>query len=287
MNFVLGTASFGAIYGVANPVGELNELEVYKILHEAKRLGVKVLDSAPSYGRAEKIIGDFHQQGEKFEVISKISDVQNFSSRKLIDEIEKSASILNISKFSAMLFHKSEELAKFPERQVNEALENILSSGLVKTLGVSVYKEEEIRFVSRSFPRITLFQVPENIMDRRLRESELISELSRLGIRFHVRSIFLQGLLLMNRHSLPSELSEAELGLDSLLAYSKMKGVSNLDSCLSYVSEIEWASGIVIGVNSKKHLQEVVSYQKIKIDLDKLPSAFPEYILDPREWANN
>ena len=91
----------------------------------------------------------------------------------------------------------------------------------------------------------------------------------------------------MNRHILPSELSEAEPGLDNLLAFSKMRGVSNLDACLSYVSKIQWASGIVVGVNSMRHLQEVVSYQNIEIDLDRLPSAFPDFILDPREWANN
>jgi aryl-alcohol dehydrogenase-like predicted oxidoreductase len=286
MNFILGTATFGTSYGIANGNNALNDFEALQILQEAKHLGITLLDTAPSYGRAEEIIGKFQSKMNTFEVISKISDVQDFSSAKLISELKKSASKLGISKFAAILFHKSEVLPRYPVQVVNEAIENILSTGVVETIGVSVYNEEEVRFISENFPRITLFQVPENIMDRRLLGSVLVKRLASEGIKFHVRSVFLQGLLIMKSESVPTGLSEVRFGLGELEEYSKSRGLSVLDACLNYASKIEWASGLVVGVNSRKHLQEIVNYQEFNIDIDKLPNPFLKSVLDPRGWAS-
>jgi aryl-alcohol dehydrogenase-like predicted oxidoreductase len=241
MNLILGTATFGTRYGIGNGNNTLTESEALGILQEASHLGITHLDTAPAYGSAEEIVGKFHTQANAFEIISKISDVHDFSSSKMIHKIKESITKLGIAKFSAILFHKSELLAEFPTRMVNKTIDNILETGLVETLGVSVYEEEEISFVSKNFPKITLFQVPENIMDRRLYESELVNKLASQGIRFHIRSVFLQGLLLMNTESLSYEFSEAEHGLHNLRRYSDSRSVSGLDSCLNYVSGIGWA----------------------------------------------
>ncbi len=285
MNFILGTATFGTKYGIANGNNTLTECEAFQILREAESLGISLLDTAPAYGSAEEIIGKFQSQANTFEIISKISDVHDFSPERLIREIEESASRLGITQFSAILFHKSELLTKYPTQLVNETIENILSTGLAEALGVSVYDEEEIHFISEKFPRITLFQVPENIMDRRLHGSELVRRLASQGTKFHVRSIFLQGLLLMKSESFPTETSGVKVGLSELEKYIMSNGVSALDACLNYASTIEWASGVVVGVNSKTHLQEIINYQKFDIDLGKLPNPFVKSILDPRDWA--
>jgi aryl-alcohol dehydrogenase-like predicted oxidoreductase len=285
MNFILGTATLGTKYGIANGNNTLTEFEAFQILREAESLGISLLDTAPAYGSAEEIIGKFQSQANTFEIISKISDVHDFSPERLIREIEESASRLGITQFSAILFHKSELLTKYPTQLVNETIENILSTGLAEALGVSVYDEEEIHFISEKFPRITLFQVPENIMDRRLHGSELVRRLASQGTKFHVRSIFLQGLLLMKSESFPTETSGVKVGLSELEKYIMSNGVSALDACLNYASTIEWASGVVVGVNSKTHLQEIINYQKFDIDLGKLPTPFVKSILDPRDWA--
>jgi aryl-alcohol dehydrogenase-like predicted oxidoreductase len=285
MNFILGTATFGTGYGIANSNNALNELEVFQILQEAKHLGIALLDTAPAYGKAEEMIGRFHNQANTFGVISKISEVYDFSSVKIVTELKKSASKLRISKFSAILFHKPEMLANYPKQLVNETIEKILSTGLVDALGVSVYDEEDIRFISENFPKVTLFQVPENIMDRRLLDSTLVKRLANQGVKFHIRSVFLQGLLMMKSESVSTGLYAAKFGLSELEEYSKSRGLNVLDACLSYASKIEWASGVVVGVNSKSHLQEIVNCQKSDIDLNKLPNPFVKSILDPRGWA--
>jgi aryl-alcohol dehydrogenase-like predicted oxidoreductase len=285
MNLILGTATFGTKYGIANQSKSLSDLEAVDILEEAKRLNIGFLDTAPAYGDAESIVGNFHRTNNTFEVISKISEVHDFSSSRLINQIRESATALKLPKFSAVLFHKPEVLTKYPKEEINRAIERILGSGLVESLGASVYEEEEIRFISRNFPGITLFQVPENIMDRRLLNSSLLMRLAAQGIKFHVRSIFLQGLLLMEMEDIPTALSKAKNGLSELYKFSELRGVSIFDLCLNYSSRIEWASGVVVGVNSQKHLQEIVNFKEYVFDLESLPSPFPKSITDPREWV--
>lgn len=285
MNFILGTATFGTRYGIANKSNALTDLEALEILQEAESLGVEFLDTAPTYGRAEELIGDFHRSAKTFEVVSKFSNVYDFSSTRLISEIRESISRLGIAKFSAILFHRAEMLMNQPKLVVNQAIEDILGTGLVGMLGVSVYEEEEIRFISENFPTVTLFQVPENIMDRRLLESDLVLKLASQGFKFQVRSLFLQGLLLMESESLPPALSEAKFGLGQLERYCALNGVSVLDACINYALGIEWASSVVFGVNSKRQLQDFFKRQKFDVEFDNLPGPFPKALLDPRRWS--
>jgi aryl-alcohol dehydrogenase-like predicted oxidoreductase len=284
MNLILGTATFGTRYGIANSGNTMNELETLEILQEAKHLGITHLDTAPVYGPAQEIIGKFHSQESAFEVISKISDVHDFSSQKLIKELKESITKLGITKFSAILFHKTELLAEYPARVINETINRILNAGLVERFGVSVYEEEEICFVSKNFPEITIFQVPENIMDRRLLRSDLVTRLASQGSIFHIRSVFLQGLLLMKSDDASSVQAAARFGLGKLDEYSKLQGISVLDACLNYVSRIEWASGVVVGVNTKEHLREIVDFQRSELAMNCLPDPLSEEILDPRSW---
>ena len=54
---VLGTVQFGIKYGVANQTGKPQIHEVMDILQQAIEGGVNCLDTAPSYGESEEVIG--------------------------------------------------------------------------------------------------------------------------------------------------------------------------------------------------------------------------------------
>ena len=53
----IGTAQFGLNYGFANQYEKVKENEVNKIFCLATRHGITKLDTAPSYGDAELVIG--------------------------------------------------------------------------------------------------------------------------------------------------------------------------------------------------------------------------------------
>jgi hypothetical protein len=89
----------------------------------------------------------------------------------------------------------------------------------------------------------------------------------------------------MESESFSTDTSGVRFGLSELEKYCMAKEMSVLDACLNYASQIEWASGVVLGVNSKRHLQEILDYQKFELEFDELPSPFANSILDPRGWA--
>jgi aryl-alcohol dehydrogenase-like predicted oxidoreductase len=285
LNFILGTATFGGTYGIANQNKNLTDRESTEILKVAQQLEIYTLDTAPLYGNSESIIGAFHDSGRPFLVNSKVSEVHDFESTKIIRDLRESTNRIGISQFSTVYFHRPEQFTEYPKEQVNETLEKILDSGLTGSLGASVYTEVEVRYISENFPKITHFQVPENIMDRRLVSSQLVKDLYRIGYNFCARSIFLQGLLLMGSIQGGEKLAGTRAGLGELENYCISKNISVLDACINYASTIEWCSGIVIGAASVDQLKQIVNYRKSNIDMELLPKPFDIEVLDPRRWV--
>jgi aryl-alcohol dehydrogenase-like predicted oxidoreductase len=287
LKFILGTASFDSNYGITNIDRHASEADYLEILTRAKALNIEELDTAPSYGNAESLIGNFHIGNKPFNVYSKISFLSSLSTKNVINDIQKSLDLMKIEKFSGLLFHKSEFLEIESEQATNNLIDGILSSGLTARVGVSVYQESEIEKISRKFPDIKLFQVPENVMDRRLLSSRVINRLIEQGVEFQVRSVFLQGLLLADEKKLSDWFKLSIIGLKELKNYCENHEINIIDLCLNYVSQIDWASNVVIGVNSVEQLSEIVNFRKRDIDFGGLPRPFPELILDPRCWVIN
>jgi len=94
---ILGTANFGLRYGIAND-RKLSPDEVFAILECARELGVQGIDTARSYGDAEKTVGQFFAgRGKVFSVIGKLPDKEYVNSLEIEDEVSGSLKALNIS----------------------------------------------------------------------------------------------------------------------------------------------------------------------------------------------
>jgi aryl-alcohol dehydrogenase-like predicted oxidoreductase len=284
MKYILGTASFDSNYGITKRNDRTSNSHYLDILTEARALSIESLDTAPNYGNAQALIGKYHTVNKPFSVYSKISDFKSSSYSEVIDRVIKSLEQLNIEKFAGLFFHKSEFLDIYSEKITASLINEILSSELATKVGVSVYQESEIDQISRKFPQIRLYQVPENVMDRRLLNSKVVSNLSQQGVEFHLRSIFLQGLLFMDINALKERFSEELIGIRELNDFCQSQRISVLDLCLNYVNQIDWASGIVVGVNSADQLPGIINFKKRSINFNHLPAPLEERILDPRVW---
>ena len=71
---------------------------------------------------------------------------------------------------------------------------------IVKNIGVSLYDFKKLDFLLKKFP-IDVVQVPFNILDQRLNKNLFKEIISRKKIEVHVRSIFLQGILVDKTNS--------------------------------------------------------------------------------------
>ncbi len=282
MEIVIGTATFGTDYGVANQGRVQSEIKALEILAEAQHLELFDLDTSPEYQNAEEVIGKFHTSHPKFNCYSKISRSMINSSTETLLSLRKSLKLMKIDSLQGLYFHNPDELLAKDPKDIENLIDSIEETDRVQKIGASVYELGEILRIHERHPRITLFQVPENIADQRLRHSDQIKSLHEIGIEFHVRSIFLQGLLLMK--NAPAHLAGAQPFLDRLNDVAQIRNCSPLELCLSYVNQLGWASKFVIGVSEATQLHDVklaVNFSNEDIPID---AVLPEFILDPRKW---
>ena len=69
---VLGTAQFGMNYGIANRTGIVKKEEIEKILSFLDSEKMFLIDTAPSYGRSEEVLGELTKNYHNFIFTTKI-----------------------------------------------------------------------------------------------------------------------------------------------------------------------------------------------------------------------
>jgi aryl-alcohol dehydrogenase-like predicted oxidoreductase len=164
-------------------------------------------------------------------------------------------------------------------------LTKILEMGLADHIGVSVYTLNDLLECKKELIVLSRFQVPENICDRRLSQSEEMLELASDNNVINIRSIFLQGLLLMPVKAIPKSLSESRKSINDLELYAKKEAVDRIDLCIAYAKSISWASKIVVGVESITQLKAILdSNYKLSSEWERNISRASEAIADPRKW---
>jgi aryl-alcohol dehydrogenase-like predicted oxidoreductase len=287
MEIVLGTATFGSNYGIANLGKILQTQECLEILEVAKSSGIRKLDTAPDYGDSEKIIGKCNDAKTEFKVYTKISASLEITVENVKKALLQSRVNLNSKALEGVYFHSPEKLLTSKKKHVNDVIAWIKASEVTKKIGVSVYDENQLKRISEEFPELNLFQVPENILDRRLLASPIVTQLKSTGCELNIRSVFLQGLLLMAQHEVPSYLMKAWPQISQLNGIAQRNQVSLESLCLSYAQSIDWASNVLIGVHSKAQLWKIAQHSVIKIDVEALPETLSPEILDPRRWVHS
>ena len=283
-NFILGTANFSGNYGIAQK--ENLELEqVQEILSFAQVNKLNHFDTAKTYGNTQKILGDCLNHSNYVKIDSKISKQECETVESILEFARESLAELKVEKFSTLFLHDPNSILGENKSATKSGLMKILETGLADYIGVSVYTLNELLECKKAFPYLSRFQVPENICDRRLSNSEEMMNLARGNNEINVRSIFLQGLLLMPVESIPRDLSESRKSINDLDLYSKKEAVTRIDLCVAYAKSISWASKIVVGVESISQLKAILdSRYTLNNEWEKNISVVSEAIADPRKW---
>jgi aryl-alcohol dehydrogenase-like predicted oxidoreductase len=287
---VLGSVQFGIPYGVSNSEGQTSREQVSRILDLAYQAGIRSIDTAANYGNAENVLGDEVDNIKDWQIITKIPPISE--ERISLPQIEKTRAAffnslekLRVENLEGVLVHACEDLFKKGGDVLFQELANIKSEGHIKKIGVSIYNGEQIIRIINRFD-IDLVQLPINIIDQRLIYGGHLPLLKKHNIEVHARSIFLQGLLLMDVAELPPYFKPIEAKLRDV----KEKAVENsfklLELLLGYISGIKEVDKVVIGVNSVEQLKEILSCKKKVLPIDdykNLAVNEPKYV-DPTNW---
>ena len=285
VKFILGTATFGTSYGVANKGIKLKKEEIGKIVAIAQSLGVDEFDTAPNYAGAETQLGEFLDQRSQPKVSSKISKENSSSAKLMLASVRETLFRTRVGKLENLYLHDPDALSRKEASETIAGLKEIIELGLANRVGVSVYSLHALLRAKETFSGLTVFQVPENICDRRLLKSSELSDLLSQGDRLIIRSIFLQGLLVMSPEEVSLKFKGAKGSVSQLSALANSCGVLPLDLCLAYVRSIPWASGIIIGAANASQLRQTIdSKVELPTDWETLIDTLPEEILDPRKW---
>lgn len=284
MNIALGTAQFGFNYGVANSTGKINQVECRAILDLAKRRNVKLIDTAIAYGESEAVLGSIGVQD--FKIISKIPDLSQISMGG-INWVEKQvlASIkrLSIESLYGLLLHQPNQMTLEFWLPIEEIVAHLKNSNIIQKFGVSIYDPSDLDKVFEHFvPDIV--QAPLNIFDRRLIASGWLDKLNEHGVEVHVRSVFLQGLLLMARENLPSGFSNWYTHFSRWTNWLEEYSADPVAVCLAAVIDPK-IDNVIVGVDSLSQFSHIVQvFNGIEEQsFPNLPSTDPD-LLNPYNW---
>jgi len=259
MKIALGTVQFGLEYGVANTSGRVSSAEAKEILNAARLAGIDTLDTAAAYGNSEQVLGD--SGIDSFKLISKVP-LRPESKESPFDWVLKSVerSLINLQTDSlyGLLLHRPMELLHSSGGELYEALLGLKKQGLVEKIGASVYGPEDLDELANDFA-FDIVQAPMSILDRRLESSGWLGKLSERGTEIHIRSAFLQGLLLMPSDQRPDYFKPWKALLADFDAWIEEQNLSPLQACLGYLNQYPEIARIVVGVETAKQLQEIIS----------------------------
>ena len=272
--FSLGTAQFGSKYGINNKIGKLKIIEIKKIIKFAYDSGVRSIDTAFSYGKAEKILGKIGVNN--FKITSKLPFIQNGNYNEVNKIVQKTLLNLKVKKLECLLIHSSANLTNNTE-VILKKMRMLKEKNKVKFIGVSFTNYKDIYKIVKKF-NIDIIQVPYNILDRRIESKKFISLIKKKNIKLQVRSVFLQGLLFKNYTKLSTDFKNIVKRYKNIKKFFSINKKIKLNKALNFVNKNYLASIIIIGVDNLKQLKEISSiklkindkYEDIKCDSENL-----------------
>jgi aryl-alcohol dehydrogenase-like predicted oxidoreductase len=159
--------------------------------------------------------------------------------------------------------------------------------GEVSKIGVSIYAPEDLDALAPEF-KFDLVQGPMNIFDRRLHTSGWLSKLRAAGVEVHIRSIFLQGLLLMESSRRPAQFNAWRQLWDGWDRWLNEHSLTPMQACVGFGVSQHEVDGIVVGVDSLHHLQGILQSAK------SVPVPPPDHLrsddldlINPSRWSRH
>lgn len=288
-----GTAQFGMPYGVANVSGQPTLDAVIDILQCAFEAGVNCLDTAAAYGTSEEVLGEALNRlgaADRAVVVTKIPAMDDSATvaeadRFVEDSVRQSLRRLRRETLDACLFHREDNFAFV------DSLAKLRDRGLVRYIGASTMSPARALEIVRSGIADAV-QVPTSCLDGRYIRAGVFSEAADRGVTLFVRSIYLQGLLLMPEQAIPANLVEVIPVRRRLEQLAHEAGMSLAELAYRYVDSQCGATSVVAGVETIEQARDNIRLaEKGPLDpaliaaIERSAAGISERILMPNRWV--
>lgn len=290
MRLGLGTAQFGLPYGISNAGGQPDRNEIARIIKRSAAAGVSLLDTAPLYGDSELRLGECVPPLSHFRIVTKTPHFANAvitaaDAEQIDQSLRSSLNRLRQPRVYGLLVHQANDLLKPGGELLHRAMRALQQQGLVEKIGISAYSPEQIEQVTDRFG-IDLLQAPISVLDQRLVESGRLARLKEDGVEIHARSVFLQGLLLMEPETTPPYFEPIRGVLRAWRAAADQHGLTPLEAALGFVSGLKEVDAVICGITSLSQLEELLRASQATV----VPGWFTglslreKAYLHPSEW---
>lgn len=278
---VIGTANFSKAYGFKRK--KISKIELKKIFTYLKKKKIYYFDTASSYGGSEKILGQYRLSNNK--VITKLPKIEKKNINHFIEKrVKKSLRDTKENKLHAILLHSASDLLSKNSDEIFKILKRFKSSKIAKKIGVSSYDIKEVDKIIQKY-KIDIVQIPLSILDQRICKNGWIRKIKNKNIEIHVRSIFLQGLLLEDLSEIDNKFKKWKKYFKKWDDFCIENSISKEFGALKFVQSKN-IDKLVIGINSLSELKKNIQIlnDKKKIKFTKSLNCEDNKLLNPFNW---
>jgi len=291
-HLVLGTVQLGMDYGVANKTGKPDLRTAFEIVRTAWDHGISFFDTAQAYGDSEEVLGKCFKKlrvGNKAQpaVISKIILNNNINDTdRIIKRVDVSIEKLGLYNLWGLMLHR-ESCLDTGEKFLTKIASKLKSSKKIENFGVSVYSAEKA-IEALYMPEIDIVQVPFNVFDQRALDKGVFHLAAENKKTVFIRSVYLQGLLLLKPDQLSKEMEFSRKALKKYNDFCMTYNISRKLFALAFVINNAPDGMIVIGSEKPDQVKENVSlFEKAKgisIPDSNSLSVSDQRVINPSLW---
>jgi aryl-alcohol dehydrogenase-like predicted oxidoreductase len=249
-------------YGIANKNGQPDQGRANEIIREAWESGIRQFDTAQAYGVSERVLGRALEQwgysSEEALVISKFDpNLDHLDARAMSQALDKSLERLRVPTLFGMMLHREEMLALWNDG-LGKILRGFIDSGKVRHIGVSVYSPDKALY-ALTIEGIDMLQIPVNILDRRFAKAGVFDLANEKKKDLYLRSVFLQGLILMKDEEIPEKMAFARDVIKQIEALADHIGYRRDELALGYVKQKMPKAQVIFGAESSEQVRRNVA----------------------------
>ena len=277
---VIGSANFTQKYGAESKI--IGPKEIKKILNLAKKNNIYEIDTAQVYLKNKKI---FKNINKKFKFLSKIKPNHQWISLEFCQkQLDKHFYNLNTKKIETLLIHDAGILFTKNGHQIFKNLNELKKKKYFQKIGLSIYNTDCLNYITSNY-ELDVVQCPYNIIDKRILTTGWFDKLKKRGIETHIRSIFLQGLLVNRLIYKKPYFKKWRQKIDDWFLWLDNNNISPIDYCLNDLLNCEFDK-IIIGINNFENLKEIIYFKQIDISKMLKLKINDLKLIDPRKWKN-
>jgi len=290
---VLGTAQLGMPYGIANKIGKPDYASALSLVRTAWENGITEFDTAQVYGEGEQVLGRIFEElgvSSKAKVTTKLKLEQNSDKEALARRVQESLERLGVRKLECLLLHH-EDMLDLLNDAVKETLQMLIQKGHVRHLGVSLYSPKRAKQALDS-NLFHVMQLPASVLDRRFHRAGIFENAQEHGCCIYIRSVFLQGLLLMKMEEIPGKMAPVKPALAVLDRLASRDGLDRRAVALLYVRDKYPNAKVIFGAEAPEQVLQNIKCWRLKTpkrifpELDNSLPGLGENILNPAKWRN-